>query len=156
MRYITLLFLTFAFGAVTPPDTKIKIDNVPAEYRPNTGAELPEPVSMQSFHFEVHDDRTQAQVVIEYTYPDEQYNRADGDSGPPSTVVQLPGLTYDPSAHAVVYDRDGKRAVCAVVQESKGRFRRHVSIRNTGSCVITTAVADHTPFGAIDIYFEVR
>jgi hypothetical protein len=156
MRYVTPFFLTFALAAGTPPDTKIKIDTVPAEYRPNTGDELPKPVSMESFHFEVNDDRTQAQVVVEYTYPYEQNNRADGDSGPPPTWAQLPGLTYDPSAHAVVYDQDGKRTVCAVIQERKGRFGRHVSVRNTGSCVVTAAAADHTRFGAIDIYFEVH
>jgi hypothetical protein len=34
MTHITPLFLAFALGPVTPPDTKIKIDTVPAEYRP--------------------------------------------------------------------------------------------------------------------------
>lgn len=156
MGYITPLFLTFALAAVAPHNAKIKIDTVPAVYRPNTGAEIPEPVSMERFHFEVNDDRTQARVVAEYTYPDEQNYQADGDSGPPSTLAQLPGLTYDPSSHAVVYDQDGKRTVCAVVQEHKGRFRRRVSIRNTGSCVVTAAVVDHSRSGAIDIYFEVH
>jgi len=158
------LFLTLARAAPAPASTKIKIDTVPAEYRPNTGAELIEPVSMEDFYFEVNKETTRARVVIEYTYPDAADYRSDGDPGPQPTLAQLPGLTYDPSAHAVVYDGDGRKTVCAIVQERKGLWGRHFSIRNTGSCVVTATVAVDAQddgwsvhrFRAIDAYFEVH
>src|SRR5712692_153886 len=135
--------VTLALAAPAPASTKIKIDTVPAEYRPNTGAELMEPVSMEDFYFEVNKETARARVVVEYTYPNAVDYRSDGDLGPQPTLAQLPGLTFDPSVHAVVYEGDGKRTVCAVVQERRGLFGTHLSMRNTGSCVVIATVADH-------------
>lgn len=166
MIRLALLPFVLATGlAATPPaDTRIKIDTVPAEYRPNTGSEPLRPVSMAGFHFEVNKETGRARVVVEYTYPHEVGYQASGDRGPQPTVAELPGLIYDRSAHAVVYNGGEKRTVCATVQEKKGFRGAHFNIRNTGSCVVTATVADHAQDDgwslrrsrAIDTYFEVR
>lgn len=161
---ILLPFLTCTLAAAAPTSTRIKIDTVAAEYRPSTGAERVEPVSMENFYFEVNKETARVRVAVEYKYPDEVGYQSDGDPGPRPTFAQLQGLTYDPAAHSVVYSRDGKRTVCAVVQEKRGVFGAHLSVRSTGSCMVTTAVADHAKddgwsihrFRAVDIYFEVR
>src|SRR5262245_3919694 len=101
------LFLMLALPAPAPASTRMKIDTVPPEYTPTAGAELPEPVSMETFYFEVNKEMSRARVVVEYTYPDEPVYGLDGGLGPRPTFAQLPGLTYDPSAHAVVYDEGG-------------------------------------------------
>ena len=92
---------------------------------------------MKTFYFEVNKEMSRARVVLEYTYPDEPVYGLDGGVGPRPTFAQLPGLSYDPSAHAVVYDGAGKRTICATVQERKSHFGSHLRIRNTGSCVVT-------------------
>lgn len=166
MNFTTPGLLLLGLGLMTPvsPVAKIKIDNVPAEYMPTAGAQLPEPVSVESYRFELNREMTWARVVVEYTYPNQAVFGLDGGSGPPPTSAQLPGLTYDSLAHAVVYNDAGKRTVCAIVKERKGRFGRRFDIKNTGSCVVTATVADQVGdfgkstqrFRAIDIYFEVH
>jgi len=158
------LFLTLPLAAPALASTKIQMDTVPREYTPTAGAELPEPVSVQDFYFEVNQETARARVVVEYTYPDMPVYGLEGGLGPRPTLAQLPGLTYDPLAHAVVYDGAGKRTVCAIVRERKSRFGRHLRIRNTGSCVVTATATDHAEddgwtiqrFRAIDTYFEVH
>lgn len=59
---------------------------------------------------------------------------------------------------------EGKATVCANVAEHKGFFGRHFSIKNTGSCVVTSEDLKHAEddgwsirrYRAIDTYFEVR
>lgn len=159
---LLLLFPTLALAGPGSAGTKIKIDSVPAEYRPTCAAEAPEPVSMAGFRFEVNQETNRARVVVDYTYPDEAVCGADGGLGPQATQAQLPGLIYDREDHEVVYDKDGKSTVCAVVQKRRSLFG--TSTKNTGSCVVTATVAEHAEddgwsihrFRAIDTYFEVR
>jgi hypothetical protein len=157
-----LLMVALASPALA--GTKIKLDTVPAEYRPDVGAERIMPVSMENFYFEVNRETSRARVVVEYTFPHQVGYLSDGDPGPRPTLAQLPGLTYGPSAHAVVYDGDGKRTVCAVVEERKGLRGTHLNIKNTGACVVTATFTEHSRddgwsvhrFRAIDTYFEVH
>ena len=144
--------------------TRIKIDTVSNEYTP-ANVTVREPVSMKGFHFEVNPETVRARVVVDYTYPDEQvYGQDDDAKGPQPTLAQVPGLKYDPQAHTIVYEGDGKSTVCANVEERKGLFGKHLKIKNTGSCVVTSEDAKHAEddgwsihrFQAIDTYFEVR
>ena len=122
------LFFTLALAAPAPASTKTKIDTVPAEYRPNTGAELIEPVSMEDFYFEVNKET--ARVVVEYTYPNAVDYRSDGDPGPQPSLARLSGLTYDPSAHAVVYGGDEKGQSAQLFKSEKA-FGGHTSASKT-------------------------
>ncbi len=147
-----------------PPVTRIRIDKVPNEYWP-VNVTIREPVSMRDFYFEINEETVRARVVVEYTYPDELvYGPDDDGRGPRPTVTQIPGLNYDPLAHTVVYEGEGRRTVCANVVEHKGIFGRRLSIRNTGSCVVITEDVEHREddgwsirrYRAIDAYFEVH
>jgi len=151
-------------AAAATSSTRIKIDTVPNEYTP-ANVTVREPVSMKGFHFEVNPETVRARVVVDYTYPDEQvYGQDDDAKGPQPTLAQVPGLKYDPQAHTIVYQGEGKSTVCANVEESKGIFGKHLRIKNTGSCVVTSEDAKHAEddgwsihrFQAIDTYFEVR
>lgn len=63
-----------------------------------------------------------------------------------------------------MYEGEGKATVCANVTEHKGFFGRHFSIKNTGSCVVTSEDLKRAEddgwsirrYRAIDTYFEVR
>jgi len=145
--------------------SRIKIDTVPSDYTPIDSPANREPVSMSSYHFEVNEETGRARLVVEYTYPDQMiYGENDDAGGPRSTVVQLPGLTYDATAHAVVYESDGARDVCATVEVHDGLFGRHIKVKNTGACTVSAIVANHAVddgwsihhFRAIDTYLEVR
>jgi len=159
---VLLMSVGVAASAGTP--VRIKIDTVPDRYMP-TNHTVAEPVSIQGFHFDVNEQTVRARVVVEYTYPDEiVYEKDDDQRGPRSAVARIPGLKYDPASHAVVYEDHGKRAVCAYVKESTGMLRHHLRVENTGSCVVTTAVAKHAVDDGwdvhhstgIDTYFEVH
>jgi hypothetical protein len=154
-----LLALLFAIPAWA--DTKIKIDTVPDTYTPEN-YNRSERVRISSFHFEVNPQRTRARVVVLYTYRDQiSYGTGDAKGGPPATAVEIPGLTYDPAAHAIVYDANGAKAVCATVLEKNSH---HLAIKNTGACTVTAVVADHVDdkswdnnrHTALDTYFNVQ
>ncbi len=158
------LLLLPALAIAAPSQTKIKIDTVPAEYRPDVGAERLQPVAMEDYYFEVNTQTGRARVVVEYTFPHQVGYRSGGDPGPRPTRAQLPGLVYDPAAHAVVYEAGGKKTVCAVVQQKKGLTGTHVVAKNTGACVVT-AVAGQRPRDdgwrvhqshTLETYFEVH
>jgi hypothetical protein len=144
--------------------TKVKLDSISPDYRPTAGVEMPEPVSMQGFTFEVSKETQRARVVVDYTYPDQVAFGADGGHGPEPTIVQVPGLKYDPESNAVVYDTGGAKTVCATVHQRKFLFWKTVSVAPTGSCVVTSALTDHTRdngwsishIRTIDTYLEVR
>jgi len=156
---------TLPLAVPVSANSGVKIDTVPSEYAPINSPTSREPVSLSSFHFEVNQETGRARVVAIYTYPDQMTYGPDDDSGGPRpTVVQLPGLTYDAAAHAVVYDSNGVKAVCATVDEKTGLFGHHLKVKNTGACSVTAVVADHAEdtgwdihrFRAIDTYFEVH
>jgi hypothetical protein len=125
-----------------------------------------EPVSVSSYHFEVEPETRRARVVVEYTYPDQLiYGGEDPLRGPQPSFAQVPGLTYDPTAHAVVFQADDRRAICAQVTERRGRFggeRRKVT--SPGECTVTAARMVHTVdtgwnrirLRALDTYLEIR
>ena len=154
-----------AFAIPVSANSRIQIDTVPPEYVPINSPTIRETVSLSSFHFEVNQETGRARVVVEYTYPDQMTYGSDDDAGGPRpTIAQLPGLTYDAAAHAVVYDSSGTKTICATVSEQSGLFGHHLRVRNTGACTVTTNVANHAVdtgwdirrFRAVDTYFEVR
>ena len=145
--------------------SRIKVDTVPSEYTPENSPTNTEPVSMSSYHFEINEETKRARLVVEYTYPDQLiYGQDDDNRGPQSTVVQIPGLTYDAAAHAVIYESNGTRDVCATVEAHHGLFGRDIKVKNTGACTVSAVVANHAVddgwsirhFRAIDTYLEVR
>jgi hypothetical protein len=161
-------FVALAALALAIPvsaNSRIRIDTVPSEYTPENSPTNTEPVSMSGYHFEVNEETQRARLVVEYTYPDEMiYGPNDDTLGPQSTVVQLPGLTYDAAARAVVYDSNGTRNICATVSEHHGLLGHHLKVKNTGACTVSTVVANHAVddgwsihrFRAIDTYLEVH
>ena len=151
---------------VTPvsASTKVKIATVPNEFTPYAGPGLPEPVFMSGYYFEVNEQNNRARVVVDYSYRNQVVFAGDDAHGPEPTYAQIPGLIYDPSAHAVVYERNGQKTVCAIAQESRGRFGRRLKLKATGKCTITAIETEHSEddgwkirrFRAIDVYFEAQ
>jgi len=144
--------------------TTIKIATVPAEFTPYTGPGLPEPVSMSGYYFEVNEETVRARVVVDYTYRNQMIFAGEDAHSPDPTYAQIPGLVYDPAAHAVVYVGHGQRTVCAVVQERRRRFLSRLRVKPTGKCTVSATNTDHAEddgwrirrFRAIDVYFEIR
>src|SRR5262249_12267781 len=146
MKYLLIGSLTLAGALVAllpvQAETRIKLGSVAPEYRPTAGPEMPEPVSMQSYSFEVNKETKRARVVVEYTYPDEIAFGADGGLGPEPSLVQVPGLSYDAEASEVVFNDQGKKTVCATVHPTRHLFGKGVSVTPTGSCIVTSALAE--------------
>src|SRR6185295_9622806 len=99
-----VLCLTVALSLPAVAATNIRLGSVPSEYTPTAGPSLPEPVSMVDFRFEINIQTGRTRVVVDYSYPDGAIYGSDGGSGPQPTMAQLPGLQYDPSVNAVIYD----------------------------------------------------
>ena len=143
--------------------TRVKIATVPAEFTPYAGPGLPEPVSMFDYYFEVNEETTRARVVVEYVYRDQFVFAGDDGHVPEPTYAQIPGLIYEPSTRAVIYERDGQKTVCAVVQERSRRLLARQRVKPTGKCKVTAMTTEHAEddgwkirrFRAIDVYFEV-
>jgi len=163
--FLVAALVTLAVAVPVSANPGVKIDTVPSEYAPISSPTNREPVSMSSFHFEVNQETSRARVVVEYTYSDQMtYGPDDDAGGPRPTITHLPGLIYDAGAHAVLYDSNGTKTVCATVNEQSGLFGHHLKVKNTGSCTVATVVADHVEdtgwdihrFRAIDTYFEVH
>ena len=142
----------------------IRIDSVSPEYTPTAGPGLPEPVSIASYYFEVNKETGRARVVVEYTYPDQPVFGLEGGVGPPPTLTQLPGLIYDLPANAVVYLGEGRRTVCATVQQRKVLLQKKFIVKSTGACLVISHAVEHAEddgwrirrFRAIDVFLEVR
>jgi len=157
--------LALALAIPASANSKVKIDTVPSEYAPISSPTVREPVSLSSFHFEVNQETGRARVVAIYTYPDQMtYGPDDNAGGPPRTIVQIPGLIYDAAAHAVVYDSNGSKTVCATVSERGALFGHSLKVKNTGACTVEAVPAEHSEddgwsirrFHALDAYFEVH
>jgi hypothetical protein len=127
----TVLWVAAAFPSAAAA-TRLKLDSVPPVYLPTAGPELPEPVSMQHYTFEVNQQTRRARVVVDYTYPDQLAFGADGGAGPAPGEIQVPGLTYDPEAHTVVYNSAGTQTVCATVRNRKFLFWKSTSVNADG------------------------
>lgn len=157
--YLGLTLPTPSYG-----NTSIRIDSVSPEYTPTAGPGLPEPVSIASYSFEVQKETGRARVVVEYSYPDQPIFGLEGGVGPPPTLAQVPGLIYDLAANAVVYIGDGRRTVCATVQQRKVLLYEKSIVKSTGACLVISHVVDHAEddgwrirrFRAIDVFLEVR
>jgi hypothetical protein len=161
-----LFATTFLAMAVTVPasaNSRIKIGTIPSQYTPYLSI-VHEPVSLRTFHFEIDEGTGRARVVAAYTYKENMIAGADDGGGPQSTVVQLPGLVYDARDHAVVYNSDGRRTICAVVRESRRLWSHHSNVINTGACTVSTERANITvddgwtlrQLSVINTYFEVQ
>jgi len=163
-RFIPLVVMIAAMAAPSWAQSGAKIASVAPEYRPTAGPEMPEPVSMQSYSFEVEPQTGRARVVIDYTYPDQAAFGMDGGAGPEPTMAQLPALKYDAAAKTVVYETGGKRTVCAKVRDRKSLFRKGWAVTPTGACTVTSRLVEHmadngwsiSQFPTVDTFFEVR
>jgi len=117
--------------------TKVKVATVPAEYTP-VASTFGQPVSLAKYYFEVNTETHRARLVVEYRYRDQGFyeNEGSGDGvGPQTSLIQVPGLSYDARSSQVVYDAGGKRTVCAV---GLGEGRNGVKMQNTGDCTVST------------------
>jgi hypothetical protein len=150
-----------AFAIPAWANTKIRIDTVPATYTPQN-YNRSERVRISSYHFEVNQELSRTRLVVIYTYRDQiTYGSDDDKGGPQPTSVEIPGLVYDAKAQSIVYDAGGVKTVCATVQ---GKDSRHLKIKNTGACTVTTVLAEHVDdnsfngerHAALDTYFEVQ
>lgn len=163
LTFCAASLLALAVAVPASANSRIKVDTVPSEYAPINSPTNREPVTMSSYHFEVNPETSRARLVVVYTYPDQMtYGPDDDAGGPRPTVVQIPGLTYDAGAHAVVYNSNGTRDVCATVKERTGLFGHGLQVKTTGACTVTALVANHAEdtgwdihrSRAIDTYFE--
>ena len=154
-----LLPVPFVFAS-----TSIKIATVPAEFTPYSGPGLPEPVSMSGYYFEVNEETARARVVVDYMYRDQMMFAGEDGHIPEPTYAQIPGLVYEPSTRAIVYERDGRKTICAVVQERRTRFLSGPRVKPTGNCTVSAKATDHAEdngwriqrFRAIDVYLEIQ
>jgi hypothetical protein len=145
-------------------ESPIRIGSVPPTYTPTAGAEMPEPVSMESFSFQIEPETGRARIVVDYMYPDRSNFLFEGGAGPQPTFAQLPGLKYDAAAKTVVYDQEGKQSVCARVRDRKFLFWKRTSVQTTGACVVTSRVTTHAEddgwrirhISTLDTYLELR
>ena len=109
---ISCLSITTALGltvltVVAQTLTAIKIDSVADKY------------ALQDFSFEVSPETGRAGIRLEYTYPPARLGGDDSDRGPAPKIATLPGLTYDSTAHAVIYDGGTKRTTCATAVDRR-------------------------------------
>src|SRR5208282_5089439 len=110
LSFCTISLMALAIAVPVSANLRIKVDTIPSEYAPISSPTNREPVTMSSYHFEVNQETNRARLVVIYTYPDQMtYGPDDDAGGPPPTIVQLPGLTYDAEGRAVVYDSNGTR-----------------------------------------------
>jgi hypothetical protein len=159
------LLAPLAVATQASANTAAKIDSIPYEYMLVNSITNREPVSVSSYHFEVEPETGRARVVVEYAYPDQMiYGGDDPLRGPQPSFAQIPGLKYDPAAHAVIYDAEGTKAVCANVTERPSLFGRHRKVTNTGACSVLAVPSIHTVdtgwklirVRALDTFLEVR
>ncbi|HSS99348.1 MAG TPA: TolC family protein [Terriglobales bacterium] len=149
--------------ATTPPPapkTRIKIDSVPDQYMPSNMSMF-QPVSVQTFRFEVDPPTHRVRIVVYYTYPNENMlGKDDSQGGPQHTTAVVPGLEYDAESHTVVYQTNGTRTVCAQAEE----HGKHIKVKNTRTCTVTAEEVNHTQDDGwkihrgnmLDTYFEVH
>ncbi len=126
-----------AIGAKTA--AAVRIDSVADRYE------------LQSFSFEVSPDTGNAEIRLQYDYPLARIAGGDGEHAPDSRVTTIPGLRYDKSAHAIVYDRGATRTTCATASGDNLHMKR------TGACVVVThRDATGGEFNTLETWFEVR
>jgi hypothetical protein len=162
-KLVSQSILLSAVSLLPAQITKVKLDSTVPEYRPSAGSGMTEPVSMEDYYFEVNKVTGRARVVVEYTYPDQPAFGLDGGPGPKPTLKQIPGLKYEPDSNAIVYDANGKRTVCAILQHKRVLFWNASYAAPTGSCTVTSKVIEQreddgwgiSHFRTLDTYLEV-
>jgi hypothetical protein len=147
-NYISAFCLTVAAAGGAPAASPVKaagavkIDNIAARYE------------LQSFSFEVSPETGSAEIRLEYDYPLARIAGNDTERAPETKVVTIPGLSYDESAHAVVFDDGATRTTCA----TESRHKLHM--KRTGACIVATHRAGNDESGSglnsLDTWFEVR
>ncbi|HWF91887.1 MAG TPA: TolC family protein [Terriglobales bacterium] len=153
-----------AVPASPAPKSRIKIGEVSNQYMPSNMG-MYQPVSIKDFYFDIQPQTLQVRIVVDYTYPDESVLGKNGSqSGPPPLTAQISGLRYDAAEHAVVYEANGTRTVCAQTEERRNVFGKHLTVKNTGACDVTTGDAVHPAADGwrihrgqtLNTYFEVH
>jgi hypothetical protein len=139
MKLILGYTLLLSAPLIFATDSKAALTSVPAEYPPNNSSGMSEPVSLSSFSFEVSKDTNRARIVIDYSFRGQQEIESNDRHSPDPSYVQIPALSYDPAVHAVVYNHDGERTICATVKEG-----RRTKVRSTGNCIVTSVYSDHS------------
>jgi hypothetical protein len=165
LELAAIALLALALPIPASAISSVPIDTVPPEYAPINGPQTAEPVSLSSFHFEANRETQRARVVVEYTYPDAMiYARGDPTAGLQSTVAQISGLSYNLVDHEAVYESNGAKTVCAMVEDRGGLFGHYEKISNTAACSVTARLEDFAEddgwgihrFRARDTYFNVQ
>jgi hypothetical protein len=153
--YVTVpiaLCLVAILAGAAPASNSIRIDTTPAKY------------ALQVFSFEVSPETGTAGIRLEYSYPASWLQGDDSDRGPGPTIAVVPGLTYDASARAIVYDDGAARTTCATEVDHTAFFWKTVHLKPTGACRVSARVTHHAEsngwstnrYITLDAYFEVR
>jgi len=157
---LATLLLTALFSAFG--SDKVKISTVPSEFKPYSGSS--EPVSVSEFYFEINRETERARIVVNYRFRGQEAIESDDRHGPAPTYTQLPELTYDLAAQAVIYERGNLRTICATVTNGHGIFASHTKVKSTGKCFVTAQNVERTEddgwgirrYQALDVYLEAR
>ncbi len=142
---ISAFYLAVATAGAAPSaspakaETTVRIDAIADRYE------------LQSFSFEVSPTTGNAEIRLQYDYPLARIAGDDSEHAPDPRVVTIPGLKYDESAHAIVYNDGATRATCATAS------RGNLHMKRTGACVVVThRVGSGGESNTTDTWFEVR
>jgi hypothetical protein len=146
------LGLGVMLASATPAEHAIRIDSTAAKY------------ALLDYSFEVSRETGAAGIRLEYSYPASWLQGDDSDRGPGSTIATLPGLTYDPASHEIVYEDGATRTTCATGVDHTTVFWKAVHMKPTGACKVSARVTHHAESNGwstdrnntLDAYFEVR
>jgi hypothetical protein len=135
-----------------PATNAIRIDRVADKF------------ALQDFSFEVDQRTGQAGIRLEYTYPPANVGSDDMHPAPDPKIVTVPGLTYDPATHAVVYNDGVERTICATAAHHRMVLFNGAYMKPTGACRVSSRLAIHERNGAwngdrsqtLDLYFDVQ
>ncbi|HEY1801248.1 MAG TPA: TolC family protein [Terriglobales bacterium] len=161
LRYQTGGATVTANMPAAAPKSRIQIDSVPDEYM-SSNMSVSQPVSLQTFRFEVNSQTRRVRIVVNYTYPNENMlSKGDSRGGPQRTIAKVPGLEYDAESHTIVYQAQSARTVCAQVEEHNDNY---IKVTNTGACTVIAKDANHAEDDgwkiqhshALDTYFEIQ
>jgi hypothetical protein len=144
VRFLVSIFLLVSVSIQASDVVKLKIGSIPLDFAPWNGSLLTEPLSVQSFRFEVNNQSRRARVVVEYAYDRQQtYVDQEGRYPDPSAIL-IPGLIFDPLNNAVVYNAGNRRITCGIFRTRKGIFGARSHVESTGACEITSAAVNRT------------
>jgi len=153
--YVSLpvvLGITAVLAGAASAGTEVKIDTIADKY------------ALQDFSFEISLATGETGIRLEYIYPPTRFGGDDSDRGPDPRIALIPGLAYDGSAHAVVYNDGRTRTTCATEADRTILFWKTVHMKPTGACTVSARVTHHEHnngwntdrFNTLDAYFEVH